>query len=370
MQKNITYSYNAKNGEELNYKTQFRFDGPGLDIGISRGRCRIVLSKSPNLDDFTECYSYLAGNQISIPNKGAERGNIIPSQIDRYRKTTGIELENNVFYTVLTSTERGKIPDGKYYQYMILNYVLNPAGKFTVIKEVNNEMINAKNGILYAIKETPKPDPKPEPEKKYDLAVESISISPTTVIQSGSVSVNVQIKNKGEKEANSCYVRFFLSKYQTVEMPYQGMFTTELSCSTLNAGASSSLSGTLFLNSSFAPAGSYYVIADVYSRSGGAHDDKDETNNRKATSLKITGSSRSLDVVSDQSAIRINGITKEDEGGTIFITGSNTRSIKEVVIDGTYEICIKNEWSDPILFITVIDKNGMKREAKINNSKK
>ena len=274
-----------------------------------------------------------------------------------------MHVKDGLFYGI--SGKRAPIPNGRYYQYMILQYVLNPAGKYTIIKEANNEYIDVKDSVFYAVKKT---TPTPEPEKEFDLSVESIKVTPTSNSIDGDIKASVTIKNNGNKTANNCCVRFFLSKYNSVYKPYQYLFSTVFKLNSLDAGASITHEETLyFLSQSFASPGSYYIIADVYS-SGAEKQDADDSNNQKATPFTVK-SSKSLNIINERSFICINNITEEDLGNTIYITGSNARSIMQIPINTTGEMMITNQWSDPILFITIVNKDGTKEDLKMNNTK-
>lgn len=363
LQTNITYSYNVIEGNVLNDKTVVTFNGNGLNnTGISSGTCTLVLSKAPYLDNYSECYYSIPYKQILLNKPGVESKKVFPFDNPQYRL---ISINNDGYYTLTHRKER--IPNGRYYQYIILNFALNPAGSWTIIKEASNQMIEVKDGLYYAAKKAD-PTPEPEPEKKFDLSVESIKVTPTSNYIDGDVKASVTIKNNGNKTANNCCVRFFLSKYNSVYKPYQYLFSTVFKLNSLDAGASITHEETLyFLSQSFASPGSYYIIADVYS-SGAEKQDADDSNNQKATPFTVK-SSKSLNIINERSFIRINNITEEDLGNTIYITGSNARSIKQIPINTTGEMMITNQWSDPILFITIVNKDGTKEDLKMNNTK-
>lgn len=170
LQTNITYSYNVVVGNVLNNGTVVTFNGNGLNnTGISSGTCTLVLSKSPYLDNYSECYYSIPYKQIRLNKPGVESKNVFPlKDNDQHRL---ISINDDGFYTFTHRKER--IPNGKYYQYIILNFALNPAGSWAIIKEANNQMIEVKDGLYYAAKKAD-PTPEPEPEKKFDLSVESI----------------------------------------------------------------------------------------------------------------------------------------------------------------------------------------------------
>lgn len=364
LQTNITYSYNVTEGNVLNSKTVVTFNGNGLNnTGISRGTCTLVLSKTPYLDNYSECYYSAPYKQILLNKPGVESNYIFPLEGNKQYRL--ISINNDSYYTL--THRREQIPNGIYYQYILLKFALNPAGSWAIIKEANNQMIKVKDGLYYAAKKAD-PTPEPEPEKKFDLSVESIKVTPNSNSINGDVKASVTIKNNGNKTVNNCCVRFFLSKYNTVYKPYQYLFSTVFKLGSLDAGKSTTHEETLnFLSQSAASPGSYYIIADVYS-STAEKEDSDDTNNQKATPFTIK-SGKSLNIINNRSSIQITNITEEDLGNTIYITGSNARSIKEIPINTTNEINITNNWSDPILFITIIDKDGNRKDTKINNTK-
>lgn len=363
-QTNITYSYNVTEGNVLNSKTVVTFNGNGLNnTGISRGTCTLVLSKTPYLDNYSECYYSAPYRQILLNKPGVESNYIFPLEGNKQYRL--ISINNDSYYTL--THKREQIPNGIYYQYILLKFALNPAGSWAIIKEANNQMIEVKDGLYYAAKKAD-PTPKPEPEKKFDLSVESIKITPTSNSIDGDIKASVTIKNNGNKAADNCCVRFFLSKYNTVYKPYQYLFSTVFKLGSLDAGKSTSHEETLkFLSQSAASPGSYYVIADVYS-STAEKEDSDDTNNQKATPFTMK-SGKSLNIIHEKSLIRINNITEEDLGNTIYITGSNAKSIKQIPINTTNEMTITNEWSDQILFITIVNTDGTRKDIKMNNIK-
>lgn len=348
----IKYTYTVEYPDLFPGKNTFTFTGKGLD-DIMRGYLYYVISKS---SDFTHSNSYaIRLNRFSPQSSGPTIRSYNCYWEDDSHQFLGL-TDNVILGTSFTAPV-----DGTYYQCMVLYYYSNSEKKWklTAFKEQSDKKI---------IIGTPDPEPPTPPTpQKFDLSLESITITPTSTSSSGNISASVKIKNKGNKDITNCYVRFFLSKYNTVTKPYQCLFSPELSIGTVNAGGTISSSTTLFLSQAFASAGSYYVIADIYSRS--SNDDSDESNNQKSTGLKITGT-KTLNIMNKQSSIHINNITNDDLGNTIFITGSNASFIKKETITTTEDINIINIWSDPVLFITIVNKDGVKQTFKLNNTNK
>lgn len=364
-QKNIQYSYKVNESDVINEKTLVTFSGDGIKgngTGISQGSVMMVLSKSSKLDNYSECYFCNPSKQTLLNKPGVETNKIFPHSLTPFYRLKG--LSDDIVYHLDYEKVEVQVPDGKYHQFAILQFPLNPAGTWRVIEESSKQLIEVKNGLLYA----PQKVTPPEPDPQFDLSVESIKVTPTSNYLDGDVKASVTIKNNGNKTANNCCVRFFLSKYNSVYKPYQYLFSTVFKLGSLDAGASTTHEETLyFLSQSAASRGSYYIIADVYSSSA-EKEDADNTNNQKATLFTVK-SSKSLNIINERSFIRINNITEEDLGNTIYITGSNVRSIKQIPINTTGEMMITNQWSDPILFITIVNKDGTKEDLKMNNTK-
>ena len=346
----IQYTYSPFTNNP-NDGAEFTYTGDGLN-DIMKGYVYYVISSSTNFDDSE--YSYVIPFGRFYVASGTTK---FSETYNWYNCKKFLGITNN---SVILGDNTSAV-NGIYYQCMILYYYSKSEKKWkiTAFKEKNN-----KDVIVGSVS----PNPEPEPGSKYDLTIESIKVTPTSNYLDGDVKASVTIKNNGNKTANNCCVRFFLSKNNTVNKPYQYLFSTVFKLGSLNAGASITHEETLyFLSQSAASPGSYYIIADVYSSSA-EKEDADNTNNQKATPFTVK-SSKSLNIINERSFIRINNITEEDLGNTIYITGSNARSIKQIPINTTGEMMITNQWSDPILFITIVNKDGTKEDLKMNNTK-
>ena len=341
MKENIKY----QEVESSTFSKKFEYTGSGLD-NVLRGYVYYVISKSP---DFTGEHSYIVRFNRFNPNNGTA---IVVANYswDRCYKFLGVTKDE-----VKIGTTSVSAINGTYYQCMVLYYYDSSTKDWEMIafRQQNDERV-----IIG------EPDPEPQ---YFDLKINTLSLTPTTTSTNGSVVAKVQVENTGNQNITDCYIRFFLSKSNTLEKPYLCLFSPEMQIGTINGGQTiTSSSPTLWMNQAFASAGSYFIIADIYTRS--SQKDSDNSNNQKVTTIKLTSSTRSLTVTNDPSYINIRNISEDDLGSNVYISGNKTTRIKESVINQVGEMNIQNDWSDPILFITIVSKDGVKQTFKLINN--
>jgi len=146
LRSDFVYSYSVGNEEDVSPSTTVAFSSTN-PFDISRGTLGFVLSTSPNLDDYSNCYYIPSGGHFSfsISATYAEKKSIFPFMIDavngkkQFARFYGLKSNGSYLKEIVTG-EKVQIPNGSYYQYMIISKS-NDSKSYIIIKEKNNQKL-------------------------------------------------------------------------------------------------------------------------------------------------------------------------------------------------------------------------------------
>lgn len=197
-----------------------------------------------------------------------------------------------------------------------------------------------------------------------DMAVRKVYVNPSSGEPGDYFAARAYIGNLGNNVCNNYVVKFYVSEKSYLN-ENSDRYVGSASGPSLLANDHYTVSTYFYFPSDMSDLliKQYYIHAKIET-----FGDMNSSNNTGYEVVTIYPKSK-VNATLNESIIKISGISEQEIGGTVIVSGFNSSQYQTITIKDTYDIELPNKWSknSQFIFIKITDQSGRSKSLKLQN---